>query len=87
MTLVDLVDLTKIVHACRFGRVLILGIEAFVVSEGKITPDPDLIADFSSLESMGWERACMEASRSAEAYLQEIKNPLLWFDLVLKRRD
>jgi hypothetical protein len=80
-------DCEKVLAACKSGKVLILGIEAFTLAESKVVPDTDLIADFSELASKQWDIACVEAASSAEGYFKlasERKD--LWFDFSLQQR-
>jgi hypothetical protein len=42
-------DCEQLVNACRSGGVRIVGIEAFKVIGDTVTPNMDMIADFSSL--------------------------------------
>jgi hypothetical protein len=88
LLLVRLNDCGIIVEACKSSGLLILGIEAFRLSEGKLIPDIDFIADFSELASKPWRVACLEAARSAEIYFAEAKDRTdLWFEFTLKTRS
>lgn len=85
--LIKLQDCGRIVQTCRSDRLLILGIEAFRLSERNVVPDTDWIADFSELASKQWDAACLEAARSAEIYFDKAKDQTdLWFDFALKAR-
>lgn len=88
MILIHLENSGRFVDACRASKVLILGIEAFRLSDGAITPDSDLIADFSDLCSMPWDAACVESIRAAELYFESARNQGdLWFELVLQEQE
>ena len=88
LRLIRLQDCGRIVEACRSSRVLILGIEAFTLSEGKVIPDTDLIADFSELATRQWDAACIEAGLSAETYFSTAKDRTdVWFDFSLRGRE
>ncbi len=87
LRLVPLQDCGKIVQACKSNRILILGIEAFRLSEQNVVPDSDWIADFSELASKRWDTACLDAASSAEIYFDKAKDRTdLWFDFTLKLR-
>lgn len=78
-------DCEKIVEECKTRNLLILGIEAFKLERDGVMSDTDLIADYSKLVTKDWEAACLEASRSAEAYFKELQNRTdLWFDFSLR---
>lgn len=88
LRLIRLQDCGRIVEACRSSKVLILGIEAFTLSEGKVVPDTDLIADFSELATRQWDAACLESALSAETYFIAIKDRTdVWFDFSLQGRE
>src|ERR1700692_2278445 len=88
LRLIRLQDCGRIVEACKLGKVLILGVEAFRLSEGTVMPDTDMIADFSGLASKQWDAACLEAAHSAEIYFGEAKDRTdLWFDFCLRGRQ
>ncbi len=88
LLLIRLQDCGRIVQACRSSRLLILGIEAFRLSERNVVPDTDWIADFSELASKQWDAACLEAARSAEIYFDRAKDRTdLWFDFSLRGRE
>jgi hypothetical protein len=85
LRLIRLQDFERIVDACRSDKLLILGIEAFTLSEGRVIPETDLIADYSELATKHWDVACLKAARSAEAYFDEAKSRTgLWFDFSLR---
>ena len=80
-------DCEEIVQACKSNALLILGIEAFILTDGKVVPEMELIADYSELASKDWDAACFEAAQSAESYFGQAKDRTeLWFDFCLKRR-
>jgi len=84
LRLIRLQDSGRIVEACRTNNFLILGIEAFTFSEGRVIPE-DLIADPSELTTKHWDAACLEAARSAEDYFDEARGRTdLWFDFSLR---
>jgi hypothetical protein len=88
LRLIALEDCERIVEACKADGFLILGIEAFRLTEVNIVPDTDLIADFSELISMRWDEACVEAARSAKSYFGEAKGRTdLWFDFRLRQLE
>jgi hypothetical protein len=88
LRLIRLRDCGKIVDVCRSSKLLILGIEAFTLSQDRVIPVTDLIADFSELASKEWDAACLEAARSADTFLDVAKNRTdLWFDFSLKGRE
>src|SRR5690606_17651262 len=88
MILIHLENCGRFVEACDANKVLILGIEGFRLSGGAITPDSDLIADFSDLCSMPWDAACVESVRSAGPYFESARNQGdLWFEFVLQDRE
>jgi hypothetical protein len=88
LLLIRLQDCGKIIQACRSSGLLILGIEAFRLSERNVVPDTDWIADFSELASKQWDVACLEAARSADLYFDKAKGRTdLWFDFCLRGRE
>jgi len=88
LRLIRLQDCGGIVEACKSGGLLILGIEAFKLADGKVVPYTDLIADFSELASKQWEAAYLEAAHSADIYFSEAKDRTdLWFDFSLRQRQ
>jgi hypothetical protein len=85
LRLIQLQECEKIVEECKASNLLILGIEAFLLPEGKVIPDTDLIADFSELASKQSDIACLEAAHSAKIYFDKLKGRTnLWFDFSLK---
>lgn len=87
LRLIQFRDCEKVIDVCKSEKLLILGIEAFRLLDGKAISDPDLIADFSELVSKQWDVACFEAAHSAQTYLSIVKDRSdLWFDFVLKRQ-
>lgn len=85
LRLIGLRDTGRIVEACRSKGLLILGIEAFRLFDGKVIPDVDFIADYSELSSKEWKIAFQEAANSAEDFFSRAKNRAdLWFDFNLR---
>ena len=80
-------DFEKIVYACLDHNYLILGIEAFTLSENATIPLMDYIADYSDLYRHDtWEEACKIAVESAIMYYQGLKNRNeVYFDFVIVR--
>lgn len=80
-------DFEKIVYACLDHNYLILGIEAFTLSENVTIPLMDYIADYSDLyRHEPWEEACKIALESAIMYYQDLKNRTdVYFDFVIVR--
>ena len=78
-------DCDNFVEACKSAKLLILGIEAFRIIQGRPIPDTDFIADFSDLASEPWELAYVEAARSAAIYFGKASaHADLWFDFSLR---
>lgn len=78
-------DAGRIVEACRASNLLILGIEAFTLADGMVVPETDLIADFSDVETIQWNIACIEAAQAADFYFSEAQGrDCLWFDFIIK---
>ncbi len=78
-------DCEEVIEACKSRNLLILGIEAFKLEGDRVVPNTDLIADYSELVTKDWAAACLEASRSAEAYFDEAQSRTdLWFDFSLR---
>ena len=87
LRLIQFRDCKKVIEACKSEKLLILGIEAFKLSDSKVIPNPDLIADFSELALKQWDIAYLEVVDSTENYFGLIKDGSdLWFDFVLKKQ-
>lgn len=74
LRLIHLQDCGKIIDVCRSRRILVLGIEAFTVSKGKVVPNMDMIADFSALAEEEWDTACSSAIHSTQSYFASLKS-------------
>jgi hypothetical protein len=62
-------DCEQLVNACRSGSVRIVGIEAFKVVGDTVTPDMDMIADFSSLSlTTGEDPSLLSALEAADFF-------------------
>jgi hypothetical protein len=83
MSLFDTKDALQVLNYCEANGVSIFGIEGFHLTENKIVPDMDYIADFSiAIEQEGddFQKKSLEWSRS---FMNEIfdKNIFLEFTL------
>lgn len=58
--------------ALREGDFAILGVEAVHLENGKIVPQLDQIADFSSLSTREWRDHVQASSKAAAAFLQQL---------------
>ena len=86
LALICFQDCGTILEACKSHGLLILGIKAFTLSDGKVIPDAGLIADFSKLAAKEWNAACLEAVKSAESYFEKAKSRSdLWFVFTLQQ--
>jgi hypothetical protein len=88
LRLIRLQDCHSLIEACKSQKVLILGIEGFTITKGRVCPDMDMIADFSALATKTWDVACLDAAHSATIYFESTKGREdMFFDFSLQGRQ
>lgn len=84
---VRLVDCSRVIDECEAGGALILGMDVLRTA-GVSFQATHLVADYSSLESQPWQRACEVAAQSARQFLARIDAiEDLWVEFTLKDRS
>lgn len=68
--LVRFADAERFVSLCGEEGIVIVGIEGFVQVSGGITPQMDLIADFSSLSDLPCSDRCEQSVEAARSFLK-----------------
>jgi len=76
------------VAACQEKDLAVLGLEGFILDSGKLRPQLDMVADYSSAEKSTWEMFRDYCNRSAQKFLRSISpRSGLVFSIVIKARD
>lgn len=77
-------DCQKIIATCKAQKVLILGLDGFIVKDRRPCADPNLIADYSELDGRDWDSSCNAAADAAQRFVSIVQNwPGVYFEFTL----
>ncbi|MCZ8049795.1 MAG: hypothetical protein GPI90_20905 [Microcystis aeruginosa K13-05] len=79
----------KFLQDCQQNELAIIGIEGFIYEEGEISPQLDLIADFSSISASDWQNYQNICNSAAKNFLLgvNIKDKSMVFNFVILSRS
>jgi hypothetical protein len=87
LELLDLSAARQLIQACPQERAAVVGIEGFRVTAERTVPEMEAIADFSEIADLAWPDRVTRSVAEAQAFLDEINDPDLWFELELVQEE